>query len=83
MHVGRHIIGTAEHVCVPKADLQEIARGQTRPDHRGSVRPAACPRSEQINREFVWFAAVHPPNTREDMDDVVEAIDKVLSWPGF
>ena len=50
---------------------------------RGTVRPAACPRSEQINREFVWFAAVHPPNTREDMDDVVEAIDKVLSWPGF
>jgi perosamine synthetase len=50
---------------------------------RNAVRPAACPRSEQINREFVWFAAVHPPNTRADMDDVVEAIDKVLSWPGF
>ena len=50
---------------------------------RNAGRPAACPRSEQINREFVWFAAVHPPNTRADMDDVVEAIDKVLAWPGF
>ena len=48
---------------------------------RGDGCPAACPRSEQINREFVWFQAVHPPNTRADMDDVVEAIDKVLSWP--
>lgn len=38
----------------------------------------ACPRSEEINAEFVWFPFVHPPNTRDDMDDVVRAVDKVL-----
>lgn len=48
---------------------------------RRGTRPASCPRSEQLNREFVWFPAVHPPNTRADMDDVVRAIDKVLAWP--
>lgn len=50
---------------------------------RPAVRPAVCPRSEQINRDFVWFNAVHPPNTHADMDDVVEAVDKVLSWPAW
>lgn len=50
---------------------------------RNTAGPVSCPRSEQINREFVWFPAVHPPNTHADMDDVVVAIDKVLSWPGF
>jgi dTDP-4-amino-4,6-dideoxygalactose transaminase len=38
----------------------------------------ACPRSEELNRQLLWFLHVHPPNTREDMDDVVRAFDKVL-----
>jgi perosamine synthetase len=37
-----------------------------------------CPRSEAINREFVWFPFVHPPNGGEDMDDAIEAMTKVL-----
>jgi len=37
-----------------------------------------CPRSEAINREFVWLPFIHPPNTREDMEDAVKAIEKVL-----
>ena len=39
----------------------------------------ACPRSEAINRELVWLPFIHPPNTREDMEDAVRAIEKVLA----
>ncbi|HEY0144315.1 MAG TPA: DegT/DnrJ/EryC1/StrS family aminotransferase [Thermoanaerobaculia bacterium] len=39
---------------------------------------AARPRSEAINREFVWFSCIHPPNTREDMNDIIRAVEKVL-----
>jgi len=38
-----------------------------------------CPRSEALNREFVWFPWIHPPNDRGDMDDAADAVDKVLS----
>lgn len=38
----------------------------------------ACPRSKEINRELFWFSYIHPPNTIEDMDDVVRAVEKVL-----
>ncbi len=38
-----------------------------------------CPRSEAINREFVWFPWIHPPNDRADMDDAADAVDKILS----
>ncbi|HUP60956.1 MAG TPA: DegT/DnrJ/EryC1/StrS family aminotransferase [Thermoanaerobaculia bacterium] len=37
----------------------------------------ACPRSEGVNRELFWFAFIHPPNTLDDMDDVVRAFEKV------
>jgi dTDP-4-amino-4,6-dideoxygalactose transaminase len=37
----------------------------------------ACPRSEAVNRELFWLALIHPPNTIEDMDDVVRAVEKV------
>jgi perosamine synthetase len=52
----------------------------TPPYHPGPLRygTGACPRSEEINRKFVWFAHVHPPNTRSDMDDVANALAKVL-----
>ena len=38
----------------------------------------ALPRSEQLDREFIWFQFVNYPNTHEDMDDVVRAFHKVL-----
>jgi len=38
----------------------------------------ACPRSEEINKQFVWFKFINPPNTQEDMEDVVRAFEKVL-----
>ncbi len=38
----------------------------------------ACPRSVATNRELLWFGYVHPPNTREDMDDVLRAFARVL-----
>jgi perosamine synthetase len=52
----------------------------TPPYHPGGLRygTGACPRSEEINGQLLWFLHVNPPNTREDMDDVVRAFDKVL-----
>lgn len=41
--------------------------------------PRRCPRSEALNREFVWFGFIHPPNEAEDMDDAIEAVAKVLA----
>lgn len=38
----------------------------------------ACPISEAVNKEFIWFKYVNPPNTEEDMNDVVKAFDVVL-----
>ena len=40
--------------------------------------PGACPLSEAINGQFLWFTFVHPPNARSDMDDVIEAFGKLL-----
>jgi dTDP-4-amino-4,6-dideoxygalactose transaminase len=37
-----------------------------------------CPRSEAINREFLWFTFLNPPNGPRDMDDAAEAIDKIF-----
>ncbi len=50
------------------------------PYHSGPLRygTGACPRSEAINEQFLWFTFVHPPNARSDMDDVIEAFGKVL-----
>jgi len=39
----------------------------------------ACPRSVAINEELLWFSHLHPPNTRDDMDDVLRAFAKVLT----
>ena len=52
----------------------------TPPYHDGALRygTGSCPRSEAINRRFLWFPFVHPPNRRDDMDDVVRAFDKLL-----
>ncbi|MBV9496286.1 MAG: DegT/DnrJ/EryC1/StrS family aminotransferase [Acidobacteria bacterium] len=41
-------------------------------------RPQSCPRSEQLNRELVWFPFINAPNDRADMDDVLAAVEKVL-----
>jgi dTDP-4-amino-4,6-dideoxygalactose transaminase len=49
--------------------------GQHGPPRYGT---GACPRSEAINAEFLWFTPVHPPNDRRDMDDVAEAFGKIL-----
>ncbi len=38
----------------------------------------ACPRSVRINDELLWFSHLNPPNTRDDMDDVLRAFAKVL-----
>jgi dTDP-4-amino-4,6-dideoxygalactose transaminase len=50
------------------------------PYHRGPLQygTGACPRSEAINDQFLWFAFVHPPNDRSDMDDIASAFGKVL-----
>jgi perosamine synthetase len=50
------------------------------PYHPGGLRygTGACPRSEELNRQLLWFLHVNPPNTLEDMDDVGRAFDKVL-----
>jgi dTDP-4-amino-4,6-dideoxygalactose transaminase len=37
----------------------------------------ACPRSVAVNRELFWFAFIHPPNTLDDMDDVIRAAERV------
>lgn len=39
----------------------------------------ACPRSVAVNRELFWFSFIHPPNTLDDMEDVVRAVEKVRS----
>lgn len=48
--------------------------------HEGELNygTGALPRSERINRELLWFAFVHPPNVRRDMDDVIHAFEKIL-----
>lgn len=38
-----------------------------------------CPRAERINREFVWFPFINPPNAPRDMDDAVDAIEKIFA----
>lgn len=43
----------------------------------------ACPRSEALNREFVWFGFIHPPNAAADMDDAIEAVAKILGAAGL
>jgi perosamine synthetase len=50
------------------------------PYHNGPLRygTGTCPRSEEINKQFLWFTCVHAPNNRSDMDDVVTAFGKVL-----
>jgi perosamine synthetase len=50
------------------------------PYHPGPLRygTGACPRSEALNKKFLWFTYVHPPNTLRDMDDVVAAFAKVF-----
>jgi dTDP-4-amino-4,6-dideoxygalactose transaminase len=40
--------------------------------------PGTCPRSEAINQELLWFSFINPPNTVDDMDDALRAIEKVL-----
>jgi perosamine synthetase len=52
----------------------------TPPYHHGPLHygTGTCPRSEEINRRFLWFTHVHPPNNRGDMADVVRAFGKVL-----
>jgi dTDP-4-amino-4,6-dideoxygalactose transaminase len=42
----------------------------------------ACPRSEAINREFVWFPFINPPNGVDDMDDAADAIEKIFAARG-
>jgi dTDP-4-amino-4,6-dideoxygalactose transaminase len=37
----------------------------------------ACPRSVAVNRELFWFPFIHPPNTLEDMEDVVRAVERI------
>jgi len=41
--------------------------------------PGTCPRSEAINREFLWFPFIHPPNGPCDMDDAADAIEKIFA----
>jgi perosamine synthetase len=36
------------------------------------------PSSEAVNRQFLWFKFINPPNTKADMDDVIHAFKKVL-----
>jgi perosamine synthetase len=42
-----------------------------------------CPRSEAINREFLWFPFLNPPNDRADMDDAVDGVEKIFSAVGL
>lgn len=48
------------------------------PIHIRRFGATSLPRSEAINRELLWFPFINPPNTRDDMDDAVRAIEKVL-----
>jgi dTDP-4-amino-4,6-dideoxygalactose transaminase len=36
------------------------------------------PRSEELNRELIWFTCINSPNTIDDMDDIVRAFEKVF-----
>jgi len=36
------------------------------------------PVSENVNQQFIWFKFINPPNTKDDMDDVISAFKKVL-----
>jgi dTDP-4-amino-4,6-dideoxygalactose transaminase len=38
-----------------------------------------CPRAEQINREFLWFTFINPPNGPRDMDDAADALEKIFA----
>ena len=38
------------------------------------------PISENINKKFIWFKFINPPNTKKDMDDVIKAFEKVLGF---
>jgi perosamine synthetase len=38
-----------------------------------------CPRSEEINAEFLWFPFLNPPNTPRDMDDAADAVEKIFA----
>lgn len=46
---------------------------------RPPLAPAPCPRSEALNREFIWFPLIHPPNHHADMDDILTALEVVLA----
>lgn len=50
------------------------------PCYKGKTRygKGTCPRSEEINKQFVWFKYINPPNSKKDMDDVVSAFEKVF-----
>jgi len=39
----------------------------------------ACPRSEALNREFLWFPFINPPNGVADMDDAADAVEKIFA----
>jgi perosamine synthetase len=41
--------------------------------------PTPCARSEALNREFVWFPLIHPPNDDADMDDILTAVEVALA----
>jgi dTDP-4-amino-4,6-dideoxygalactose transaminase len=41
-----------------------------------------CPRSEYLNRELLWFPFLNPPNDRADMDDAVDAVEKIFRFTG-
>jgi len=38
-----------------------------------------CPRSEQVNDEFLWFTFINPPNGPRDMDDAADALEKIFA----
>ena len=37
------------------------------------------PISEEINKQFIWFKYINPPNTENDMDDVISHSKKFLN----
>lgn len=48
----------------------------------GPYGSGACPRSEALNREFLWFPFIHPPNGAADMDDAADAVKKIFAARG-
>jgi len=53
----------------------------TIPYYDGEVKygTGTCPISEKINEQFIWFKFINPPNSLDDMEDVIKTFEKICA----